>query len=123
MRPHDGHVLRRRRHSSALFCRPACVISHPAASVAITSIAMCRVSIAGLLLRVGMRLEIQLAPPPIGYVGVQLGGREIGVSEHLLHGAQIGAALQQMRCERVPQQVRMHTIRLEARGLCELPED
>jgi hypothetical protein len=33
---------------------------------------------------VGMGLEIQLAAAPIGYVGVELGRREVGMAEHFL---------------------------------------
>jgi hypothetical protein len=35
-------------------------------------------------LRVRVRLEVQLATAPIGYVRVELGGGEVGVAEHLL---------------------------------------
>src|SRR4051812_2712111 len=62
----------------------------------------------------GMRLEIQLASPPIGYVGVELGGGEVGVAEHLLDRAKVGSAFQQVRGERVPQQVGMDALGLEA---------
>ncbi len=48
-----------------------------------------RIEVHGSLLRfstrVRMRLEIQLATAPIGYVRVQLGRRKIRVPEHLLH--------------------------------------
>jgi len=50
-----------------------------------------------------VRLKVQLAPTPIGYVGVQLGRGEVGVAEHLLDAAQVGAAFEQMRGERVTQ--------------------
>src|SRR5690349_14017371 len=63
---------------------------------------------------VRVRLEVQLATAPIGYVGVELGRGEIGVSEHLLDRAEVRAALQQMRREGVPQQVRVDTLGLEA---------
>ena len=67
-----------------------------------------------LLRRVGVRLEVQLPSPPIGYVRVQLRRREVGMAEHLLNGAEVGAALEQVRRERVAQQVRMDAARLEA---------
>ena len=41
-----------------------------------------------------VRLEIQLATPPIGYVRVQLGGRKVGMAEHLLNGTEIGTAFE-----------------------------
>ena len=67
--------------------------------------------------------EIQLPTPPIGYVGVELGRGEVGVAEHLLDGAQIGAALQQMGGERMAEQVRMDAVRVEPGFLGELAED
>src|SRR5579859_3752085 len=59
-----------------------------------------------------VRLEVQLAPPAIGYVGVELRRGQIGMSEHFLHRTQVGASLEQVRCERVTQEVRV-----DARGL------
>ena len=41
------------------------------------------------------------------YPSVNLSGRDSGMSEQLLNRAQVGAALEQMRRERVPQRVRM----------------
>ena len=43
--------------------------------------------------------------------------------EHLLDGAQVGAALEQVRRERVPEQVGMHALRVEPRLLGEPPKD
>jgi hypothetical protein len=54
-----------------------------------------------------MRLEIQLATPSIGYVGVQLRCREVGVAEHLLDAAQVRSTLEEMRRIRVSEQVRV----------------
>ena len=45
-------------------------------------------------LGVRVRLEVQLPTAPIGYVGVQLGRRQIGVPEHFLDAAEVGSALQ-----------------------------
>ena len=70
--------------------------------------------------RVRMRLEVQLAPPPIGYVGVQLRRREVRMSEHLLDRPEVGAALEQVRRKRVAKQVRVHACRVEA-GLLGAP--
>ena len=72
------------------------------------------VAFLGLPARVGVRLEVQLPTASIGYVRVELGRGEIGVAEHLLDGAEVCAALQQMRGERVPEQVRMDALGLEA---------
>src|SRR5438105_12345638 len=47
-------------------------------------------------------------------VRVDLGGGDVRVPEHRLHGAQIGAALQEMGGEAVAQRVRMHVA--QARG-------
>src|SRR3954468_5937686 len=69
------------------------------------------------------RLEVQLSTSPIGYVRVELGGGEVGVAEHLLDAAKIGAALQQVRRERVTEQVRMDALRLEPRLLGEPAKD
>jgi hypothetical protein len=41
-----------------------------------------------------MRSEVQLPAAPIGYVGVQLGRREVGVPEHFLNRAQVGSAFE-----------------------------
>ena len=70
-----------------------------------------------------MRAEIQLAPPPIGYVRVELGRGEVGVAEHLLNAAEVGAALEQMGGEGMPEQVRVDPQRLEARFLGEATEN
>src|SRR5689334_20994972 len=71
----------------------------------------------------GVRLVVQLAPTPIGYVRVQLGRREIGMAEHFLDRAEVRAAFEQVRRERVPQQVRVHTGGIEAGLLGSAPEN
>src|SRR3954447_4152406 len=73
--------------------------------------------------RMWVRVEVQLPAASIGYVGVELGRREVGVAEHLLHGAEIRAALQQVCRERVPEQVRVDSLRVEAGLLGELAQD
>src|SRR5215210_8265815 len=60
-----------------------------------------------------MCLEIQLASARIGYVRVQLGRREVRVAEHLLDAPQVGAALEEVRRERVPEQVGVDALGLE----------
>src|SRR3954470_16226232 len=70
-----------------------------------------------------MRAEVELATPLVGDVCVQLGRREVGVPEHLLHRAQVGAALQQVRRERVSEQVRVYAPGLEAGLGGELAKD
>src|SRR3954469_23685042 len=70
-----------------------------------------------------VRLEVQLSTSPIGYVRVELGGGGVGIAEHLLDAAKVGAALQQVRRERVTEQVRMDALRLEPRLLGEPAKD
>ena len=53
----------------------------------------------------GCAVEVGLAPAAVGDVRVELGRAEVGVAEHLLDAAQVGAALEQVRRERVAQQV------------------
>jgi hypothetical protein len=61
-----------------------------------------------------VRLEIQLAPSSIGYVGVQLRGCEIGMPEHFLNRPKVGASLEQVGREGVAQEVRMDALGLES---------
>src|SRR5438105_1068927 len=72
---------------------------------------------------VWMGLVVQLAAPPIGYVRVELGRREIGVPEHLLDASEVGSALEQVGGERVAQQVRMDALGLQAGAAGEPAED
>jgi hypothetical protein len=58
--------------------------------------------------------EVQLAAAPIGYVGVELGRRQVGVPEHFLDRAQVGSAFEQVSCERVAEQMRVNAERVEA---------
>ena len=46
-----------------------------------------KMSLAGSGSGVGVGSEVGLAPASVGDVGVQLGGREVGVAEHLLDAA------------------------------------
>src|SRR5205809_391447 len=63
---------------------------------------------------VRVRLVVQLAAAPIGYVRVQLGRRQVGVAEHLLDAAQVRAAFQEMRGEGVAKRVGVGARRVEA---------
>src|SRR5262245_23213634 len=67
--------------------------------------------------------EVRLAPPAVGHVGVELGRGEVGVAEHLLDAPQVGAALEQVRRERVAEEVRVDPARLEAGLLGKAAED
>src|SRR5947208_10459800 len=71
----------------------------------------------------GVRLEVQLASPAIGYVRVQLRRREIGMAEHLLDGTQVGASLEQVGRERVAQEVRVDALGLEPCLAGQAPQD
>jgi hypothetical protein len=71
--------------------------------------------------RVG--LEVGLPSAAVGDVRVALGRAEICVPQHLLHTAQVGTAFEQVRRERVAQQMRMDTFWLETGSLCESTED
>jgi hypothetical protein len=73
--------------------------------------------------RVRVRLEVDVAASTVGDVRVALRRPEIGVAQHLLHGAQVRASLEEVRRERMPQKVRVHAAGLEARTLGELAQD
>ena len=70
-----------------------------------------------------MALEVDVAAAAVADVRVELRGAEIGVAEHLLDAAEIGAAFEQMRGERVAQEVRVNALRLEARALRQAAQD
>ena len=48
----------------------------------------------------------QIAKALVEHMGIDLGGGDVGVAQHLLHGAQVGAMVQQMGGEGVAQHVR-----------------
>jgi hypothetical protein len=53
-----------------------------------------------------MKTVVQALQTLLVDMGVDLGGRDVGMAEHRLHGAQVGAVLQQVGGEAVPQDVR-----------------
>ena len=53
-----------------------------------------------------MEAIVNRPQPRFEHVRVDLRRRQIGMTEHQLNGAEIGAALEQMRRERMPQYVR-----------------
>src|SRR5690606_1446989 len=55
-----------------------------------------------------MVARMQLLQPCTGDVGIDLGGREVAVAQQHLHGAQIGAVVEQMRGERMAQRMRRY---------------
>src|SRR3954453_10714386 len=106
-RPQDGHVRFRCLGPSALFFRPATLIIQPIPSVVTTRVAVWGSNFIAtpdrlrLLPSVGVRSEVKLAAPPIGYVRVELGRGQIGVSKHLLNRTEIGSTFEEMGCEGV----------------------
>jgi hypothetical protein len=70
-----------------------------------------------------MRLEVNLAATSVGHVRVALGRPEVGVAEHLLNRSEVGAAFEQMRRERVAEEVGMNASRLEPSSTGKLPQD
>ena len=83
----------------------------------------CNLFLRGSSARVRVRLEIQLPTAPIGYVGVELRRREIGMSEHFLNGSQVCSSLEQVGSERVPQQVGVDAVGVEPGLLGQLAQD
>jgi hypothetical protein len=67
--------------------------------------------------------EVRLSAPAIGHVRVQLRRGEVGVAEHLLDAPEIRSPLEQMRRERVAEEMWMNPPRLEACFLGEALED
>ena len=71
----------------------------------------------------GCAWKYDLAASAIGDVRVALGRPEVGVAEHLLHRAEVGAALEEVRRERVAEEVRVDATRLEPGAVGELAQD
>ena len=98
------------------FASPAFVISHAAPIASAMKSSICgsidTLSLRRPSLRMWMRLVVQLATAPIGYVGIELRRREIRVSEHFLDGAEVGAAFQEVGGEGVAEEVRVHPCRV-----------
>ena len=57
-----------------------------------------------------MSLEVLVLEAPVREVRVDLRRRDVGVAEHLLQHAQVAAAGEQVRSERVAQRVRAHPV-------------
>ncbi len=69
-----------------------------------------------------MRVEVDVSQPLGRQVRVDLGGADVGVSEHLLQRAQVTAACEQVRGKRVAQRVRAHAL-LQTRAPCVALDD
>jgi hypothetical protein len=112
--------------SRTFFEIPAFIISHPAPDAMPISSTTCG-SMNTVCLRgsasVRVRSVVQRPTTPIGYVGIELRGRKIGVAEHLLNRTEVRAALQQVRRERVPEEMGVDALGVEPRLLRQLAED
>src|SRR5439155_24640739 len=64
----------------------------------------------------GMRGVVDGSQALAGHVRVDLGASDVGVSEELLHAAQVRTALEQVRRERVTEQVRPDRTSVEGRA-------
>ena len=107
-RPQEGHARRPRFGSNRCFFRPLKYIVQPTPIMEATSTVVCGSGVVGLCppsrraslrssgVRMGVRLEVQFAAAPVGYVRVQLRGREVGVAEHLLDASEVCPALEQV---------------------------
>lgn len=72
-----------------------------------------------------MELLVQIFEVLAGDMGIYLSRRYIHMTEHYLHGSQVGATFQQMGCKRMPQAVGRNFfmyLRLIGIALQQLPE-
>jgi len=72
---------------------------------------------------VRMRLEVHLPPSAVGDVRVALGRSEVRVAEHLLNRAKVGAAFEQVRRERMAEEMGVNACQLEPGPVRELAQD
>jgi hypothetical protein len=70
-----------------------------------------------------VRLEIQLPTALVGYVRVELGGREIGMTEHFLNRSQVCSSLEKVGSKRVPEQMGVDPLGVETGFLSQFAED
>ena len=61
-------------------------------------------------LRARMKLAMHSLEPLLIDMGVDLGRRNVRVAKHLLDDSKIRAVAEQMRCEAVPQKVRINVL-------------
>ena len=61
-------------------------------------------------LRARMKLAMHSLEPLLIDMGIDLGGRDVRVAKHLLDDSKIRAVAEQMRCEAVPQKVRINIL-------------
>ena len=67
-----------------------------------------------------MRLVVYLLQVLGGEVGIYLGSDDVAVAEQLLHRAQVGAGVEQVRRERVAQSVRRYALRADGGRLADV---
>jgi hypothetical protein len=120
-------VTRLRFISSAFLASPALIISHAAADArairSSTCGSSCNLFLRGSAAPVRVRLEIQLPTTLVGYVGVELCRREIGMSEHFLNRSQVCSSLAKVGRKRMSEEVWMDAVGVEAGFLGQLAED
>src|SRR5690606_13374926 len=89
--------------------------------------ALARVSTSGdrYVLPVGQRMALFHDPPQplLQHMRVDLCGGDVRMSQHLLQAPEVGAVLEQMRRERMSQNVRRHPFRRDTRLDREMTED
>ena len=71
----------------------------------------------------GVGLEVDLAAATVRHVRVALCRSEVRVPEHLLDGAEVGAAFEQVRGERMAEEMRVDSPGLEAGSFRELAQN
>src|SRR4029079_14484370 len=67
----------------------------------------------------GVQVAHQALEAFLQHMGVDLRRGDVGVAEQGLYHAQVGAVVQEMARERVPQHVRTHLRRAQSGGACE----
>src|SRR6478736_10163371 len=68
-------------------------------------------------LRARMKLAMHSLEPLLIDMGIDLGRRYVRVAQHLLDDSKIRAVAEQMRCEAVPQKVRINVL-FQSGALC-----
>ena len=84
---------------------------------------LARRNIARPTARVRVGGKVGVPPALVAHVRVQLGRREVGMPEHLLDAAEIGATLQQMRGKRVSEEVGVNSFRFQTGAFGEAAQD
>src|SRR3954447_19077115 len=125
-RPQAGHLCGF-RNSIRLTRAASQVIARPTPVVVIRTPTRCGSFGIGLVscstARMWVRTEVRVTSARVRNMGVDLGGAEVCVAEHLLDRAQVSASLEEVRGEGMAEEVRMHAGRVESRLRGQAPED